>query len=200
MCEELEIRNAVLISRANLEAAFLVNRAFKSVKRYLLHKLEADLRRQLLENDYQIDINNGFFDGNTGCDFGILFNGQQDVRLTLGFDSKNFGDFYFGMAGKDEHLNKSQEARAEIDRVMTSIFGPSANISAANASQWIWYYYPNGVEVQGFRFDEEFRNWSNHPEPWLAMHDGSLAQTILDVADKVRDAFINRMGPLMPNN
>jgi len=83
---------------------------------------------------------------------------------------------------------------------MTSIFGPSANISAANASQWIWYYYPNGVEVQGFRFDEEFRNWPNHPEPWLAMQDESLAGMILDVADKVRDACENRMDLLMPNS
>jgi len=102
MCEELEIRNAVLISQANLETAFLVNRAFESVRRHLLHKLEAGLRRQLLINNYQIESNDRFFDGNTGCDFGILFSDQQDVRLVLGFDSNNFGDFYFGMAGRDE--------------------------------------------------------------------------------------------------
>ncbi len=199
MCEEVEIRNAVLVSSENLEAAFLVNRTFDSVKRQLLHQLQADLQTKLLEKEYQTDINVGFFDGKRGCDFCILFDGQQDVRLTLGFDSNNFCDFYFGMAGIDKHLIKSQAERAEIHRVMTSIFGPSDNISAESALQWIWYHYPNGIVVQGFHFVEEFRNWSNHPEPWIAMRDGTLAEKILEIANMVRDAFRDRMYLLMPD-
>ena len=197
MCEEVEIRNAVLACPEHLEAAFLVNRAFVSIKQHLLQRLRYDLETVLRDAPvpYQIESDQGFYAGRQWKEIKILFEEEQDAVITIGFDNNNYQDFYFGLAGRNNPLAKSEAAKAEIKQVMTRLFGPSVDLD----QNWIWCSHPNGVEVQGFRFDEEFRNWSNHAKPWIAMNDGTLAGKILKIANMARDAFQHHMPLLRPN-
>jgi hypothetical protein len=197
MCEELQVRDAVLASPENLEAAFLVNGAFEAIKRHLLDQLENDLQTKLNDEGYLMENDERFYEGRQYKEIKILFDNQQDAMLAIGFDNNGYRDFYFGIEGRNVDVEKSANAKAEITRVMTSLFGASCPVGITD--HWIWYRYPDGIDVQGFRFDEEFRHWSNHPKPWIAMRDGTLADKILQIADMVRDAFRDHMHLLMPD-
>ncbi|WP_295393159.1 PD-(D/E)XK nuclease family protein [uncultured Thiodictyon sp.] len=205
MCEELQVRDGVLASPGNLEAAFLVNAAFESIKRHLLDLLKKDLQTKLIENGHRIESDEGFYKGKAADYRGlqsneirIIFDNQQDAMLTIGFEESGYRYFYFGIAGRNVNLVKSAIPRAEITRKMTILFGASAPVGIND--HWIWFRYPDGIDVLGFRFDEEFRHWSNHPKPWIAMRDGTLADKILQIADMVRDAFRGHMHLLMPDD
>jgi hypothetical protein len=192
MTEEREVKQSVLASSENLEAAFLVAKSFGSVKRDLVQKLEIDLRAALSEKSYQLRYNKEFFNGSRWNNIGILFETQQDKCLSFEFDCSGYREFLWGIAKTTEEINKDEASVLEINEIMTTLFGHSGDQTPTN-KWWPWYIYANDI-----RFDKAFRDWQNNPEPWQAMLDGSLANTMVDIAIKVHDAFKDRMDLLMP--
>jgi hypothetical protein len=193
MTEELEVRQSVLKSSENLAGAFYVAKSFQGIQRELLQKLEKDIRAGLRANNYDFEHNKEFFNnGRGGNEICVLFDRQQDARLCFGFDSNWYKDFYWGIAKVSKETIKSEAAIIEISQVMEKHFGDSGDQIRLD-DIWPWFVYANGTE-----FDKAFLDWQNNPEPWQAMLDGSLANTMVDIAVKVHDAFKDRMDLLMP--
>jgi hypothetical protein len=192
MSEELEVRQSVLKSSENLAGAFFVAKSFEGIKRELLQKLEKDIRAGLRANGYEFEHNKEFFNGRGGSEICVLFDSQQDARLCFGFDCNWHKDFYWGIAKISKEAIKSDAAILEISQVMATHFGDSGDQISFD-DVWPWFVYANGTEL-----DKAFRDWQNNPRPWQAMLDGSLANTMVNIAIKVHDAFKDRMDLLMP--
>ncbi len=192
MTEELEVKKSVLASSENLEAAFLVANSFESIKRDLVKKLEKDLRAALSEKSYQLRYNKEFFNGRAWNGIGILFDRDQDVCLSFEFDANGYRAFCWGIVKTLEEINKPEATTLKINEIMTTLFGHPGDQDTVY-TWWPWYIYANDIE-----FDKAFRDWQNNPKPWQAMLDGSLANTMVDIAVKVHGAFKDRMDLLMP--
>ncbi len=192
MTEELEVKQSVLASSESLEAAFFVANSFDGIKLDLIQKLEKDLRARITENGYHLRYRKEFFDGKAWIGIGILFDRQQDACLSFVFEGNGYRGFGWGIARTTEEIHMPEVKKLRINDVMTTLFG-HPGVQAPSDQWWPWCVYANDIE-----FDKAFRDWHSSPKPWQAMLDGSLANTMVDIAVKVHDAFKGQMDLLMP--
>lgn len=186
MTEPQKVKDTILKTPQNLGAAFLVVQSLDEIKRDLLKQFLENLKNQLKAKKYYLIWDTNLTTAKRSGIFGILFNEQQDKYLGFQFDKGGFDELGWGIIRKDKNVVISSEARNEIFVIMENKFK-----KARKAEWWPWWAMANEIELQGFE------NWSSSPVPWQAMQDGTLANKIVGIADKVHAAFKDRMDLLM---
>jgi hypothetical protein len=195
MSEEQNIVDTVLESAEKLEAAFLVATSFESVKTHLMRKLETDIRNKATAKGFLIESEREFYIGRRWTELVILFDSRQFYRLVFGFDRNGYGDFFWGIQGRTKSGQKHELVCEEVRNIMTKLFGVETDKIFDSDHVSCWYLYANGII-----FDTELRHWLSSPKPWQAIRDGTLPDTMLEIADKVHHAFKDHMDLLMPES
>lgn len=187
MSEELEIRNTVLASKENLEAAFLVAQSLDKVKENLISRLKGDLEKKLGQN-YLLswDFSAAKYSG-----FKILSDKQQNKMLRFEFDYTGYNGLFWGICKESDSVIKNQPMWDEIYGIMKQEFK-----DAKKSDWWMWY---TSVSREAWWDDgDDFLNWGANPKPWQAILDRSLADKILYITERVYAAFSKNMKLLTP--
>lgn len=187
MTEPQKAKDTILKTPQNLGAAFLVVQSLDEIKRDLLKQLHTNIDNQLKARSYHLIWDEDLAIRHAG--FSILFDDRQDKFLSFAFDSTGFRNFFLGIKPKDQDIIISNEAKNEISAIMEKMFRRTCG-----EWWWPWWIWAHYAGLNGDR------NWSTNPAPWQAMQDGTLANKIVGIADKVHAAFKDRMDLLMPTS
>lgn len=187
MSEELQIKETLLASSENLEAAFLIAQSLDAVKRHLISKLKTDIESGI-KPPYSLLW--GGCDGSRYSGFSILLDEKHNKTISFEFDGTGFNQFCWGIARRSTSVTKNQQQWSEIYDIMNNAF-----VDAQQSEVWPWWAWASQAE-----FDKNFQNWSTSFQPWQAIHNGSLGAKIIEIAGKVNKAFndLGRIDVLMP--
>ncbi|WP_201092167.1 PD-(D/E)XK nuclease family protein [Thiocystis minor] len=195
MSEEQEIRNTILASDENLEAAFFIAHSFESTKKHLIQVLHNNLTKKIADKGYFFFWDDGLF----SCkqrEFFISFQRGQEFQLVFGFDGNGLNGFGWGIsknAERDKDATHNQQKWNAIGDIMANCFGGQPD-AGTRPSDWVWGCAPDGIV-----FEKDYLNWASNPTPWQDMRNGRLAEIIMDVAEKTHTAFKDHMDLLMPD-
>lgn len=188
---EMSVSSAVqniILHEDNLEAAMLVSKTIDNVKRELIAKLKSELINATQSNGYKLqwkESMNSKWSGYSG--FGVNFNNLQqfDFELWFEFWQPNLKSFHWGIRRRDGSVTNSTDHWASINNIMSLKFG----LGKQN-SWWSW--------AAEYEVDNNFKNWENSSEPWLAIKNGSFAKEIINLCHQVHQLFIesNQLGLL----
>lgn len=191
MNEEQEIYNAILASDETLEAAFLVQKAFDSVKKQLFHRTIDDLKVRLEAEGMHIDVAPGFRNGEAHTCFRVHFDQGQDVCLMFHFDQRWYNQFHWGISRIAENDQLDEGRMHQIEVVMLPVFGES---ELKRDPTWglYWWNYANAIGIDG-----DFRDWRSLPT-LIAMRNGRFVDSLVALACGTRDAFQGHLDLLRP--
>lgn len=178
MSDAIEIKNAVLKSQETLDSAFQIYKAMYDVKMELFEKLHRDLEIGLEENG--LKLTDWEFNGWRPCSgFNVQFcKEEQNLYLRFEFEKSESNEFFWGI-GRKKGLYNNDIVWKNVNDLMNSEFDVMKI-----GSRFPWYAYcPNQC------FDNEMKDWSISAKPWLMIKDGSLASQIIELANRVYNAF-----------
>ena len=182
MSVEHEIRDTIVSTSENLESAFQIQNTMDSVKSHLLQRLKNQICKDAAIKSYSIKCNERFFEGRKDGELEILFCDalSQNASVAFGFSANEYIGFYFGIKkGKPANLTTTQEDG--VKKIMDSLFGCSEEYHRL----YPWWIHGDNQAA----FGNGFRNWKNSAEPWKAMNDGTLAEKMIWIADRVYESF-----------
>lgn len=180
MSEENEIRNLILDSPQNLESAFHVSIALRSVKEKLLKEFHDDLKQKLKTKGFELNWDDAMSkEWKRYCGFGVKFGKEQNLYLRFEFDSSGLRGLYWGIAREDDAIKKDDVIWKKINDVMSDQFG-----SGGETEWWPWWSWIDSKE-----FNSAFRNWDTSATPWISIKKEELAGKITNLAIQVRDTF-----------
>lgn len=191
MNEEQEICNAILASDETLEAAFLVQKAFDSVKKQLFHRTIDDLKVRLEAEGMHIDVAPGFRNGEEHTFFRVLFDQGQNVCLMFDFDQGCYNQFYWGIRRIAQNDQLDEGRMHQIEGVMRPVFGES-NPQRDPGWGLYWWNYAIAIGIDG-----DFRDWRSLPT-LIAMRNGRFVNSLVALACRTRDAFQGHRDLLLP--
>ena len=144
----------------------------------MLEKFRNDLDIGLKEKGFKL-TDWSVVSGKKYTGFNIQFGEkEQNLNLRFEFDKLGFNYFFWGIAKKlDEYKNPT--AWSDINILMTTEF-----YSGKSTPWWPWY-----SECPNQDFDADMRDWSISAKAWLMIKDGSLAAQIIELANRVYNAF-----------
>lgn len=180
MSEENEIRNLILASTQNLESAFHVSIALRSVKEKLLKEFREDLNQRLKIKGFELIWDDTMSTGwKSFSSFNVKFSKEQKFLLRFEFQSPGLGNLDWGIMRESDLIKKDDTIWSKINEVMSCQFGTGKNNSC-----WPWWSQINKKE-----FSDDYRNWDSSEVPWVSMKEGELARKIDDLASCVHNAF-----------
>jgi hypothetical protein len=180
MSDEKEINSAVLKSSETLGSAFQIVKAMDSIKKDLLNKFHNDLEKGLKDQnlllvDWTVDR------GKKPTGFDVQFGDkEQSLNLRFDFETLSLDKFTWGIWKKNGEY-KNPDVWEKINSLLNTEF-----YSGKSSPPW-WPWYS---ECPNADFDGEMRNWSISEKPWIMINNGELASKIVELAVKVRDAFL----------
>jgi hypothetical protein len=191
MTDSQKAKDIILSSPENLGAAFLAAQSLDGIKQDLLKKFRADLENKLKTRSFHLVWDENLATAKRESSFDIVFYEQQNRCISFEFWRAGFNDFVWGIRKKDSKVVVTRDMIGEICAIMTNSFG-RANAHKSD-EYWPWCAWADGAE-----FVSGFKDWSKSPAPWQAIQDGTLADRIVGIADKVHAAFKDRMELLLP--
>lgn len=180
MSEENEIKNIILASSTNLESAFHVSLAMRSVKEALLKEFHNDLQQKLGVKGFELIWDNAMSKGwKSYAGFGVKFNKEQNLYLRFEFYSSGLHDLFWGIRREDASIKRNDVIWGEINDMMNTKFG-------WGGKSYDWWPWWNWVDKE---FSDAYRNWDSSETPWIAIKEKKLAEEITNLAVRVHDAF-----------
>ena len=142
----------------------------------LISKLNADLITKAINEGWVID---GKMTADKESYLKIDFASKSCCTFGVGFEHKDFRDFGYGLAKKDIGQPGDGGARAAI--VHEIGYGPGIETDK------YWPWWRNGSTTDTIvPFEADWRLTSN---PWVAIADGTMAETITGAVCRFRDAL-----------
>lgn len=184
MSEENETCKTILASNENLGAAFDIYRAMNGVKRDLLKKFRADLKKELEVHKFHLVWDDSMEQNwKTSSGFGVKFHDNQDLYLRFEFEGAGLYRLFWGVRRESESTKDDGKRWGLIADRMTSQYG-----KGGGESEW-WPWYSTSTREL---FNKQVRDWGKESRPWeMMMEQGvdSLARKIADVACSFHNAF-----------
>lgn len=182
MSEKQEVKDSILSSSENLEAAYLVAKTFDDVKSSLVRNLRTQICTGLAGKPYHLVFNEDFFNGRYGKEIEIAFCSSTNMRcrLVFGFEENRYRSFYFGIRNAMKG-GLAEKEQGSIRDVMLRLYG----CGEKGDSNYPWYIYGDDPHA----FGTGCRHWQDAIEPWKALRDGSLAARIIQIVETVYEAF-----------
>lgn len=182
MSEENEIKSLILASPQNIESAFHVSLAMRSVKEALLKEFHDDLRNKIKAKAKGFDLiwDTAMSKGwKGGSGFGMKFSNKQNLYLRFEFQYSGLHDLYWGIAREHDSVKKDDVIWKKVGEVMSDQFGLSPK-----SDRWPWWSWIDKKE-----FSDDYRNWDTNETPWILINKGELAEKFVDLAVRVYAAF-----------
>lgn len=185
MSDEAQIRNVILKTADNIEAAVAIERTIFTVKSSLLKKLQSDIKNALPRIsgrdlrpiwDEEILV---WFKKYVG--FGFKISEDQDIYLRFEFDGANLVNFFWGFARVNNKIASDEIRWQRIAERMKSRFG-----SGKNTEWWPWY-----SDLPDVEFSSKYKNWLESGHPWREIHTGIMAEKLVELAITTYKIFID---------
>ena len=191
MSEEEEMKNIILKSKENIESAFHVLKAIKSVKKELLENFHDDLKVSLKAEGFELVWDDSMSkDWRSAAGFGVKFSMVQSFYLRFEFQKSGLFELDWGIR-RDESNKYDSVFWNNFYEKMNEKFG----IGKKN-NMWPWW---SVIHNNNQEFSEEFRNWDSSEIPWIAIQEKKLAAKITNIAKSAHDAF-NECPNIIPND
>lgn len=180
MSEEEEMKNIILKSKENIESAFHVFKAIKSVKKELLKIFHDDLKASLKAEGFDLVWDDSMSkDWKSAAGFGVKFSMIQSFYLRFEFQSSGLLALDWGI--RRDESNKDGDFWNNFYEKMNEKFG-----TGKKNNMWPWW---SVIHNNNQEFSEEYRNWDSSEKPWIDIQEKKLAAKITNIAKSVRDAF-----------
>lgn len=181
MSEEEEMKNIILKSKENIESAFHVFKAIKTVKKDLLKIFHDDLKASLKAEGFDLVWDDSMSrDWKSLAGFGVEFDKIQSCYLRFEFQSS-------GLLALDWGIRSNEPTTYDV--VFWSSFYEKMNEKFGTGKKNIRWPWWSVIHNNNQEFSEEYRNWDSSEKPWIAIQEKKLAAKITNIAKSVRDAL-----------
>ena len=182
--ETQELKELILTSAGNIDAALRVAASISAVKNQLLQDFERELKTALAEQDMPLSEVSLTADAKRYAGFSIELHSAHKFCLRFEFDGSGLRWLAWGICRNAETVLHESEKWQQINQAMSEYFGKG------DSSEW-WPWYPANGEMVAV-FPANYMDWSSSPEPWLLMRDKTeegMVKRIVRLAVKARAAL-----------
>jgi len=162
------IKQQALQNGENLEIVLMVSKQVEEIKIELLDKLKTQIKEKLTDekSDFEFEWNVEYKKPNSSFSFG-----KRDWKtflISFEADNAEMNGVGYGISRKEPEKS-SQELLLED-------FGPG---DESNSEWWLWFKH----------YDEPYRSWKNHVEPWVDILNGEMAKKVINKAKELAETL-----------
>ncbi|MDI1302704.1 MAG: PD-(D/E)XK nuclease family protein [bacterium] len=183
MSEAIELKNIILSSNENLDAAFHIAGSMTLVKNGLLEEFRDALKAELDVRDLILVWEETLSASGKACaGFGVKFNAGHRFHLRFEFSYTGLNGLEWGICRNNKTVTCDQQRWGDIKERMDS------HIRPGKASDW-WPWYVVDLSDD---LASSLRDWGNSSTAWVMIRDKSdagLVQRICKIVDRVREAL-----------
>jgi hypothetical protein len=177
--ERDELVEYMASTKETISAAIAVSSARDELQNRLLEKLKEQIS-EIVPSDIGFSWNVNRFERlqKSGFEFDYSATGKFVFRVE--FYSTGLRDPNYGLKAKDQEQVTKEEA-AEANKAISE-----SSIGARREGGTLWPWWGKGREDSFLALEDD---WNLSDRPWLAIHDGTLARSVVDAAIRVRAAI-----------
>lgn len=166
MTEQQSIESLILDSESNIESAIHLSNIWIATQ----DRLAESLKYEILEKLGEGWTTDGFL-RRTKSTLRFFSRSRDEIKFSIGFDSKNYTNFYYGI-----EVARDPTFESVLTHRLTREFGPPSENAPMDG--WPWWRHPTEADSLGIGCD-----WNGDPRPWVEIKSGELAAKLANLAE-----------------